>query len=103
MEKKIIEGRDEGQDGMNVPYKNRIKPRQNTHTTVKPIALMQYLIKLVCPPNGIVLEPFMGSGTTILAAINLGVNYIAYEKEKEYFDIATARIAAYKSQGKLEF
>ena len=75
----------------------------NTHVSVKPIALMQYLIKLVCPPNGIVLEPFMGSGTTILAAINLGVNYIAYEKEKEYFDIATARIAAYKSQGKLEF
>src|SRR5690606_35283818 len=51
----------------------------NKHPTVKPIALMEYLIKLVTPPEGIVLDPFLGSGTTALAALNLGRFFIGIE------------------------
>lgn len=65
----------------------------NKHPTVKPIKLMEYLIKLVTPPNGTVLDPFMGSGSTILAAKNLGFDTIGVEKELEYFNIAKKRVA----------
>lgn len=59
---------------------------------MKPIALMEYLVKLVAPENAIVLDPFMGSGTTGVAAVNLGRGFVGIEKEKEYFDIAERRI-----------
>ena len=65
---------------------------KNSHPTVKPIALMEYLIKLVTPKGGIVLEPFMGSGSTGIAAKNLGMSFIGIEREQEYFDIAKQRI-----------
>ena len=64
----------------------------NVHPTVKPIALMEYLVKLVAPENAIVLDPFMGSGTTGVAAVRLGRGFVGIEKEKEYFDIAERRI-----------
>lgn len=64
----------------------------NTHPTVKSRSLMTYLIKLITPPNGIVLDPFMGSGSTGVAAKETGFNFIGIEKEKEYFDIAESRI-----------
>jgi len=64
----------------------------NSHPTVKPIALMEYLIKLVTPKGGVVLEPFMGSGSTGIAAKNLGMSFIGIEREQEYFDIAKQRI-----------
>jgi DNA modification methylase len=64
----------------------------NTHPTVKPQKLMEYLITLVTPKGGIVLEPFMGSGSTGIAAKNLGMSFIGIEKEQEYFDIAKQRI-----------
>ncbi len=64
----------------------------NTHPTVKPQKLMQYLIKLITPPGGTVLDPFMGSGSTGLAAKTLGFRFIGIEKEKEYYEIAEARI-----------
>ena len=64
----------------------------NNHPTVKPIALMEYLIKLVTPPEGIVLDPFLGSGTTAIACINTGRNYIGFELDKQYYDIANVRI-----------
>jgi len=64
----------------------------NVHPTVKPIKLMEYLIKLVTPKGGVVLEPFMGSGSTGIAAKNLGFSFIGIEKEQEYFDIAQKRI-----------
>lgn len=64
----------------------------NGHPTVKPIKLMQYLIKLVTPPNGTVLDPFMGSGSTGVAAKNLGFNFIGCEMNEEYFEIAKKRI-----------
>jgi site-specific DNA-methyltransferase (adenine-specific) len=65
---------------------------ENKHPTVKPVALMEYLIKLVLPPRGIVLDPFAGSGTTLLAAKNLGVRAIGMELEPEYAEIAKKRI-----------
>lgn len=64
----------------------------NTHATVKPIALMEYLIKLITPANGIVLEPFMGSGTTILACKRLGYSVVGIELEKDSFDISVKRL-----------
>jgi site-specific DNA-methyltransferase (adenine-specific) len=67
-------------------------PKKNTHPTVKPIALMEYLITLVTPKGGIVLEPFMGSGSTGIAAKNLGMSFIGIEREEEYFEIAKQRI-----------
>jgi len=67
-------------------------PKKNTHPTVKPIKLMEYLITLVTPKGGVVLEPFMGSGSTGIAAKNLGMSFIGIEKEEEYFEIAKQRI-----------
>jgi site-specific DNA-methyltransferase (adenine-specific) len=64
----------------------------NIHPTVKPTKLLEYLIKLVTPKGGIVLEPFMGSGSTGIAAKNLGMSFIGIEREQEYFDIAKQRI-----------
>jgi DNA modification methylase len=63
------------------------------HPTVKPQKLMQYLIRMITPPNGTVLDPFMGSGSTCIAAKSLGFNFIGIEKEKEYFEIAEKRLA----------
>ena len=65
----------------------------NTHATVKPLALMRYLIKLITPPNGIVLDPFAGSGSTLVAAIQLGFDAIGVELDKAHCDIIAARIA----------
>lgn len=65
---------------------------QNFHPTVKPIKLMQYLIKLVTPINGTVLDPFVGSGTTGVAAKSLGFKFIGCEMNKEYVEIAQRRI-----------
>jgi site-specific DNA-methyltransferase (adenine-specific) len=66
----------------------------NIHPTVKPVDLMRYLIRLVTPKGGTVLDPFMGSGTTAVAAIGEGVNWIGCEREPEYVAIIEARIAA---------
>jgi len=68
------------------------KVNSNNHPTVKPIKLMMYLVKLVTPKNGIVLDPFAGSGTTGIAAAVQGCNYVLIEREKEYCDISKARI-----------
>jgi len=70
----------------------------NKHPTVKPIALMEYLIKLVTPPEGIVLDPFLGSGTTALAALNLGRFFIGIEFNEEYCEIARRRIEQHKTR-----
>lgn len=73
--------------------------RENTHPTVKPIALMEYLIKLIMPPkNGLILDPFTGSGTTIIAARKLGYSAIGIEKESEYAEIAEKRLEAHESE-----
>jgi DNA modification methylase len=65
---------------------------RNHHPTVKPTALMRYLCRLVTPPNGIVLDPFMGSGSTGKAAMLEGFQFVGIEREAEYIEIAKARI-----------
>jgi len=65
----------------------------NNHTTVKPIALMRWLVRLVTPPGGIVLDPFTGSGTTGCAAASEGMRFVGIEKDAEYVAIAAQRIA----------
>jgi len=67
-------------------------PRRNTHPTVKPTDLMRYLCRLVTPPGGVVLDPFMGSGSTGKAAMREGFKFIGIEREQQYFDIACARV-----------
>jgi DNA modification methylase len=74
------------------------EPKANHHPTVKPTDLMRYLINLVTPPNGTILDPFMGSGSTGKAAVRCGVNFIGIEKEQEYMDIASARIEHEKNK-----
>lgn len=64
----------------------------NHHPTVKPIKLMEYLVRLITPPCGTVLDPFMGSGTTGIAAKNLGFGFVGIERSEEYFEIAKRRI-----------
>lgn len=71
--------------------------KRNIHPTVKPIDLMRYLCRLITPAGGTVLEPFMGSGTTGIGAIKEGFNFIGIEREKEYFEIAEARIKYWTS------
>lgn len=66
----------------------------STHPTMKPIALMAWLVRLVTPPGGVVLDPFMGSGSTGIAALREGARFVGIEREPEYFRIATARIEA---------
>ena len=94
-EEQIIKGRDEGQDKRSVAYKVRPVGRKNIHPTVKPIKLMEYLIKLVTPVGGTTLDPFMGSGTTGIAALTNGFNFIGIEMGEEYMDIAQQRIEAW--------
>lgn len=66
--------------------------RANIHPTVKPTDLMAYLVRLVTPPGGIVLDPFMGSGSTGKAAMREGMRFIGCELSDEYLAIARARI-----------
>ena len=93
IESAVIKGRDEGQNNMNVPQKLRSTKRKNTHSTVKPVKLMQYLIRLVMPINGgTIVDPYFGSGTTGKSVIKeRNYKFIGIEKEKEYFDLSVER------------
>jgi len=73
---------------------NQVQMRKNTHPTVKPTELMRYLCRLVTPKGGVVLDPFMGSGSTGKGALLEGFKFIGIEVEREYFDIACARLEA---------
>jgi len=72
-------------------------PRANTHPTVKPVALMRYLCRLITPPNGFILDPFTGSGTTGCAAVLEGFNFVGIEQDAEHVATAEARIAHWAS------
>jgi DNA modification methylase len=72
--------------------------RRNTHPTVKPIALMRWLVRLVTPPGGLVLDPFTGSGSTGAAAVLEGRQFLGIEREAEYVDIACARLTHWAHQ-----
>ena len=69
------------------------KGNDNTHPTVKPLKLMKYLCRLITPKGGTVLDPFMGSGSTGIAAKDEGFEFIGIEREKEYFEIAEQRVS----------
>jgi site-specific DNA-methyltransferase (adenine-specific) len=69
-----------------------LQPGKNVHPTVKPMTLMSYLVTLGSRKNDVVLDPFMGSGTTPMACVTLSRNYIGIEREDEYFKIAEARV-----------
>ena len=66
--------------------------KSNNHPTLKPINLLTYLCRLITPPNGVVLDPFMGSGSTGVAALLEGFDFIGMELEKDYYEIAKKRI-----------
>jgi site-specific DNA-methyltransferase (adenine-specific) len=83
------------ENGNRVREDGTIKPpivNKNNHPTVKPTALMEYLIKLVTPVNGTVMDCFLGSGSTGKAAVRNGFDFIGIEREEEYIKIAEARI-----------
>jgi site-specific DNA-methyltransferase (adenine-specific) len=71
---------------------NRVRQVRNNHPTVKPVALMQYLCRLVTPPGGLVLDPFCGSGSTGIAALREGFNFFGIEREPEHIETARRRI-----------
>jgi DNA modification methylase len=71
---------------------NSKNPRSNTHPTVKPTDLMRYLVRLVTPPGGVLLDPFNGSGSTGKACMLEGFRYIGIEREADYIAISRARI-----------
>jgi adenine-specific DNA-methyltransferase len=77
-------------------------PRQNHgHPTEKPVQLMAYIVRLSVPAGGVVVDPFMGSGTTGVACAQLGRSFVGIERDQKYFDIACERILRTYSQGSL--
>jgi len=94
----------EGMEGKTRSNGTVVKPalrQSNTHPTVKPLALMRWLVKLVAQPGDVVLDPFMGSGTTGVACVMEGREFIGIEREAEYVEIARRRIEAAASQTRL--
>tara|TARA_B100001939_G_scaffold157272_1_gene135902 strand:+ start:6960 stop:8243 length:1284 start_codon:yes stop_codon:yes gene_type:complete len=89
-------------DMKGVEQKFTTKPSANIHPTVKPIKLMKYLCRLITPKGGTILDPFMGSGSTGMAAKEENFDFVGIEKEEEYFNIATARIESVETKSTLE-
>lgn len=91
-----FQARQYSHDGRHTPIENAYQRNnsvaKNNHPTVKPTDLMRYLCRLVTPPGGVILDPFMGSGSTGKAAVMEAFGFIGIEREAEYFDIARARI-----------
>jgi len=86
-------GRAEGSDGLNSPRSGagRTGGARNVHPTVKPTAVMRWLVRLVTPPGGIPFDPFCGSGSTLKAAALEGFNAVGCEMDPQYAAIARAR------------
>jgi DNA modification methylase len=96
----VNDGRDTAIDN---PYQRGDTQRANTHPTVKPVDLMRWLVRLVTPRGGRVLDPFAGSGTTGIACVLEGFEFVGVEREPEHVEIAKARIlAAKESAGTLK-
>jgi len=87
--------------GKGIYTEKGIAPQKNNHPTVKPIKLMEYLIKLISRENAIILDPFLGSGTTAIACLKTNRKFIGIEKEEDYIKIANARIKPFLEQKKL--
>lgn len=92
-----LEGMPERANRINAPRENEDQKhatlKANHHPTVKPIALMRWLVRLITPPGGVVLDPFLGSGSTGCAAALEGVDFIGCDLDAEYVEIARHRIA----------
>lgn len=88
------DSRKEGNPGGDNPRNRGLQRRGNCHPTVKPVELMRWLVRLVTPVGGTVLDPFMGSGTTGMACAYEQRTFIGIEREAEYVEIARRRIAA---------
>ncbi len=73
------------------------KKEFNTHPTAKPLNLMSYLCKMITPKNGVILDPFMGSGTTGVSSLKEGFQFIGIEQDKSYFEIAQKRLEGHKN------
>ena len=89
-------------DGGKIPIDDKGKERErfktqtkNFHPTVKPVKLMAYLVELGCPEGGVVLDPFCGSGSTLIAAHKLNRKWIGIEIDKQYIKITNHRLAAF--------
>jgi site-specific DNA-methyltransferase (adenine-specific) len=93
-------GRKEGSAGLDNPRAGagRTSGAKNNHPTVKPIALMRYLCKLITPSNGTILDPFLGSGSTGIGATLEGFDFIGIELSPEYLAIAQKRIDYWKKE-----
>ena len=74
-----------------VRYERKTTHR-NTHPTVKAVSLMRYLVRMVTPKGGLVLDPFAGSGSTLIAAVEEGMQFVGIEREEEYIKIAERRV-----------
>ena len=84
---------------VNAPRDNeeeKTKSQKNNHPTIKPINLLTYLVRLITPQNGIVMDCYMGSGSTGIAALLEGFQFIGMEMDEEYFNIAEARIDSWE-------
>jgi DNA modification methylase len=104
----VYDRRQEGLDQAGIQGLQKLNGQKNTqggnnHPTVKPIELMKYLIKLITPPNGLVLDPFNGSGSTGMAAVELGYDYVGIDLDANYIKISEQRIASwYKLTNRLQ-
>ncbi|MDP6423379.1 MAG: site-specific DNA-methyltransferase [Planctomycetota bacterium] len=92
----VSDGRDTPND---TAYQRGKTERRNTHPTVKPIALMRWLCRLVTPPGGLVVDPFCGSGTTGCAAVQEGFNFLGVELDSAHAALADARVTHWAGQG----
>jgi site-specific DNA-methyltransferase (adenine-specific) len=91
----------ENTKGIETPYAGAGRTgneNRNNHPTVKPIKLMQYLVRMITPPNGIVLDPFAGSGTTGIACKIDGFEFVGLELSEDYTKIANARIESFQEE-----
>lgn len=70
----------------------RTRPQEREHPTEKPIELLEKLIRVVAPPDGLVVDPFCGSGTTGIAALRLGCRFLGFDREPAYVDLTTRRL-----------
>ena len=85
----VDDGRDKKIDN---PYLRGKTQRKNIHPTVKPVKLLTHLVRMITPEGGTVFDPFMGSGSTGIACVIENKDFYGIEIEKDYFDIAKARI-----------
>jgi site-specific DNA-methyltransferase (adenine-specific) len=94
---KVFHGQSDkpSKDVKDVEARFNTQPTANNHPTVKPIKLMQYLVRLITPKGGTVLDPYIGSGSTGIGAKLEGFDFIGIEREEEYVKIAEARIAGW--------